>query len=85
MGRRCLRYASRGRVGRGDQVQKNPFGRRWWDNPISQKDSGRARQLRQQVSLALLSKITLPIPRLSQAGTASRSEDWGGLFKDEQY
>jgi len=27
----------------------------------------------------------MPIPRLSQAGMASRSEDWGGLFKDEQY
>ena len=34
---------------------------------------------------ALLSKITLPIPRLSQAGMPSRSEGWGGLFKDEQY
>jgi hypothetical protein len=34
---------------------------------------------------ALLSKITLPIPRLSKAGMASRSEGWGGLFKDKQY
>jgi hypothetical protein len=25
------------------------------------------------------------IPRLSQAGMPSRSEGWGGLFKDEQY
>ena len=34
---------------------------------------------------ALLSKITQPIPRLSKAGMPSRSEGWGGLFKDEQY
>jgi hypothetical protein len=26
---------------------------------------------------------TLPIPRLSKAGMPSRSEGWGGLFKDE--
>ena len=26
-----------------------------------------------------------PIPRLSKAGMPSRSEDWGGLFKVEQY
>jgi len=26
-----------------------------------------------------------PIPRLSKAGMPSRSEGWGGLFKDEQY
>jgi hypothetical protein len=32
---------------------------------------------------ALLSKVTLPIPRLSKAGMPSRSEGWGGLFKDE--
>jgi hypothetical protein len=25
------------------------------------------------------------IPRLSKAGMPSRSEGWGGLFKDEQY
>ena len=27
----------------------------------------------------------VPIPRLSQAGMPSRSEGWGGLFRDEQY
>ena len=27
----------------------------------------------------------VPIPRLSKAGMPSRSEGWGGLFKDEQY
>ena len=34
---------------------------------------------------AVLSNLTLPIPRLSKAGMPSRSEGWGGLFKDEQY
>ena len=34
---------------------------------------------------AVLSKVTLPIPRLSKAGMLSHSEGWGGLFKDEQY
>src|SRR5215831_430813 len=37
------------------------------------------------LSEALRSKVTLPIPRLSKAGMPSRSEGWGGLFKDEQY
>ena len=32
---------------------------------------------------AVLSKVTQPIPRLSKAGMPSRSEGWGGLFKDE--
>ena len=32
-----------------------------------------------------VSKLPLPIPRLSKAGMPSRSEGWGGLFKDEQY
>jgi hypothetical protein len=31
-----------------------------------------------------VSKITA-VPRLSKAGMPSRSEGWGGLFKDEQY
>src|SRR5215831_17830396 len=35
--------------------------------------------------LPLVSKLTLPIPRLSKAGMPARSEGWGGLFKDEQY
>ena len=37
------------------------------------------------LSEAVLSKLTLPIPRISKAGMPSRSEGWGGLFKDEQY
>jgi len=35
------------------------------------------------LSEAVLSKVTQPIPRLSKAGMPSRSEGWGGLFKDE--
>jgi hypothetical protein len=31
---------------------------------------------------AVLFKVTQPIPRLSKAGMTSRSEGWGGLFKD---
>jgi hypothetical protein len=37
------------------------------------------------LSKAVLSKVTLPIARLSKAGMPSRSGGWGGLFKDEQY
>ena len=37
------------------------------------------------LSEALRSKVILAIPRLSKAGMPSRSEGWGGLFKDEQY
>src|SRR5215471_17590696 len=34
---------------------------------------------------ARLSVLERDIPRLSKAGMTSRSEGWGGLFKDEQY
>ena len=30
-------------------------------------------------------QVINPISRLSKAGMPSRSEGWGGLFKDEQY
>jgi hypothetical protein len=31
---------------------------------------------------ALVSKLTLPIPRLSKAGMPSRSEGWGGAERE---
>ena len=43
------------------------------------------RSFRRRSIDAVLSKVTLSIPRLSKAGKPSRSEGWGGLFKDEQY
>ena len=35
--------------------------------------------------IARLCLLERDIPRLSKAGMPSRSEGWGGLFKDEQY
>jgi hypothetical protein len=35
--------------------------------------------------VARLCLLEQDIPRLSKAGMPSRSEGWGGLFKDEQY
>jgi hypothetical protein len=56
--------------------------------PSSAADEEAVAQTQSQAtfpSSSRLPKITLPIPRLSQAGMLSRSESWGGLFKDEQY